>query len=36
MSFAVRWDIRISLLGRTIIVLAIIRKKWREQKEKVS
>lgn len=36
MSFAVRWDIRISLLRMTTKMLTIIRKKWREQKQKAS
>lgn len=36
MSFAVRWEIRIRLLGMTIKMLTIIRKKWREQKQRAS
>jgi len=36
MSSVMRWDISISLLGRIMKMLAIIRKKWREQKQKAS
>lgn len=32
-DFALRWEIRISLFGRTINTLAIIRNKWIGQKE---